>query len=263
MMFRLPLSRLALFPLLVGGLLGFAAPVTAADKPLTKPEVEQIVRDYIVAHPEVIEEALAALDKKHNEQVVEQQKAAIVDKASLIFNSPNQVVLGNPKGDVTLVEFFDYNCGFCKQALPDMLGLLNEDKNLRFVLKEFPVLTAGSEEAARVAIAVNKLAPDKYMEFHKRLLGSRGPANKQKAMDVVAEIGLDKAKIEAMSNDVQAVLPTLQETRTIAEGLGLNGTPSYVVGRSVIPGAIGIDRLKQKIADVRNTCAADGGVKPC
>ncbi|MDR3372102.1 MAG: DsbA family protein [Ancalomicrobiaceae bacterium] len=263
MMFRLPLSRLALVPVLAGGLFAATAPAPAADAALSRPEIEKIVHDYIVEHPEVVEEAMAALDKKHNEQIAEQQKTAIADKAAMIFDSPNQVVLGNPKGDVTLVEFFDYNCGFCKQALPDMLGLLNEDKNLRFVLKEFPVLSAGSEEAARVAIAVNRIAPDKYMEFHKRLLGGRGPANKQKALDVVAEIGLDKAKIELASNDIPTVLPALQETRVIAEGLGLNGTPSYVVGRSVIPGAIGIDRLKQKIAEVRNTCTADGGVKPC
>jgi protein-disulfide isomerase len=261
------LSTFFAAPVAALGFLGLlAAPVTpvrAADfNPEQKAAIEQIVKDYIADHPEIIDEALTALDKRHTEQQAAAQKAAIADKASLIFDSSRQVVLGNPKGDVTVVEFFDYNCGYCKQALPDMINLIKEDKNLRFVLKEFPVLSVGSEEAARVAVIVNKMAPEKYADFHARLLGGRGQANKARALDVAAEIGLDRAKVEAEMTASPDVAATFKESRTIADSLGLNGTPSYIIGRTVIPGAIGIDKLKQQIADARTTCQATG-TKPC
>eukprot|EP01037_Dinobryon_pediforme_P023578 gene23578-25070_t len=241
---------------------GWTQPARAAELPdAQRTAIEAVVKSYILEHPEIIEDALNILDKRRSEQAALAQKSMIAEKAAMIYNSPKQVVLGNPKGDVTVVEFFDYNCGYCKQALPDMVNLLKDDQKLRFVLKEFPVLSAGSEEAARVAIAVNRLAPEKYMEFHLKLLGSRGQANKAKALDVAASIGLDRAKVEAESGNTDAVLDVLSESRTIATGLGLNGTPSYIVGDTVIPGAIGIDRLKEKIAEARQLCGA--GTHPC
>jgi protein-disulfide isomerase len=190
---------LALAGLLMGSV-GVSRSVLAADAaPVDKAAIEQIVKAYILEHPEVIEEAMALSEKKHQDEAAAQAQAAIVSQSAMIYNSPNQVVLGNPKGDVTLVEFFDYNCGYCKQALPDMVNLINSDKKLRVVLKEFPILTPGSEEAARIAVAVNLTAPDKYLEFHQKLLGGRGAANKARALEVVKEIGLDPAKIEALS----------------------------------------------------------------
>jgi protein-disulfide isomerase len=259
----LAVSALALSGLLIGTS-GISRPAVAADAaPTDKAAIEQIVKAYILEHPEIIEEAMAANDKRHADEAAAAQQQAVKAQAAMIFNSPNQVVLGNPKGDVTLVEFFDYNCGYCKQALPDMVNLLNTDKNLRVVLKEFPILTPGSEEAARIAVAVNLTAPDKYMDFHLKLLGSRGAANKAKALEVVKEIGLDPAKIEALSTQNDVIVPPIRESHDLADSLGLSGTPSYVVGNKIIPGAIGIDRLKSTIAEVRDTCKADGGVKAC
>jgi protein-disulfide isomerase len=263
-------SRMLLAPGAIGLALlliaGFGSLRTATATDAAAPDkaaIETIVRAYILAHPEVIEEAMALNEKKHQDETQAQQQQAVGSQAAMIFNSPNQVVLGNPKGDVTLVEFFDYNCGYCKQALPDMLGLLDSDKNLRMVLKEFPILTPGSLEAARVAIAVEKIAPEKYAEFHKQLLGGHGAANKARAMDVVKAIGLDTDKVEALAARNDVVGPALNESHKLADSLGLNGTPSYIIGSSIIPGAIGIDRLKDKIAEMRATCKADGGVKPC
>lgn len=245
---RLALARLALAAGI--GLAPVAAAAQPASAPLDKTEVEAILRDYILKNPEIVEEALFALEKKKAEAAAQAQKAVISEKAGVLFNSTRQVVLGNPKGDVTVVEFFDYNCGYCKRALADMMSILNEDKNVRFVLKEFPVLGQGSLETAQVAVAVNRVAPDKYIEFHKKMLTSKGEANKARAFEVVADIGLDRAKVEAAIKDPE-VGATLEEVYALANGLGLTGTPSYVVGQTIVPGAIGAERLKAQIREAR------------
>jgi protein-disulfide isomerase len=161
-------------------------------------------------------------------------------------------VLGNPQGNVTMVEFFDYNCGFCKRALGDMLDLIKSDSNLKFVLKEFPVLGEGSVEAARVAVAarMQDTTGKKYIEFHQKLLGSRGAADKMRALAVAKEVGFDMARIEKdMGSD--EVKKTIEENMKLAEALGVNGTPSYVVGEEVVVGAVGIDALREKIGAER------------
>jgi protein-disulfide isomerase len=157
-------------------------------------------------------------------------------------------VLGNPKGDVTMVEFFDYNCGYCKRAMGDMLTLLKTDPHLKVVLKEFPVLGPGSVEAAKVAVAVRMQdkTGKKYLEFHTKLLGGRGEANGARALAVAKEVGLDMNQLQKdMASD--EVKTTLNEDFKLAEALGLNGTPSYVVGQNVVVGAVGLDALKEKI----------------
>jgi protein-disulfide isomerase len=172
----------------------------------------------------------------------------IKDNNATIFNSTHQVVLGNPQGNVTMVEFFDYNCAFCKRALPDMMSLLKADPNLKFVLKEFPVLGPGSVEAAHVAIAARMQDPtgNKYIEFHQKLLGGRGEADKAHALAVAKEVGFDMARLEK-DMDSDEVKQTIDEDMKLADALGVNGTPSYVVGDEVVVGAVGIDELKAKI----------------
>src|SRR6202521_601079 len=132
-------------------------------------EIEKIVKDYLVAHPEVLQEALAELEKRQAAAEIEKHKTAVKEYSQALFMSPHQVTLGNPQGDVTLVEFFDYNCGYCKRAMSDMLELLKTDGKLKFVLKEFPVLGEGSVQAAHVAAAArmqDKNGGKKYLEFH-------------------------------------------------------------------------------------------------
>src|ERR1700693_4954975 len=171
----------------------------------------------------------------------------------VLFNSAHQVTLGNPHGDVTLVEFFDYNCGYCKRAMADMLQLLKVDPKLRVVLKEFPVLGPGSTEAAQVAVAVRMQdkTGKKYLDFHQKLLGARGPADKAHALAAAKEAGLDMARIEKdlTSDEVSA---TLKESLQVAEAIGLNGTPSYIIGANVVIGAQGYDVLKEKVDAARN-----------
>ena len=153
------------------------------------------MRDYLIAHPEVLQEAMAELEKRQSAGEAEKHKAAVKQNAQTIFNSPRQVVLGNPKGNVTFVEFFDYNCGYCKRAMDDMLTLLKDDPKLKVVLKEFPVLGPGSVEAAKVAAAVRMQdkSGKKYLEFHQKLLGGRGQADKAHALAAAKDIGLDMA----------------------------------------------------------------------
>jgi protein-disulfide isomerase len=220
-------------------------------------EVGLIVKDYLVRHPEVIQQVLTEMIKKRSTPTSSSasastdqldRSAVVRNNAKQIFSSPLQVNLGNPDGDVTLVEFFDYNCGFCKRALGDTLDLIKSDSKLKVVLKELPILGPGSVEAARVAIAVHMQDADgkKYLEFHRKLLGDRTQANKARALDVARELGLDLARIEQDMNSPE-VNATIDESSKLAQMLGINGTPSYVVGSSVVVGAVGSTTLFEKI----------------
>ncbi|MCK9917617.1 DsbA family protein [Microbacteriaceae bacterium K1510] len=215
-------------------------------------EIEKIVRDYLIAHPEVLQEAMAELEKRQTAAEAEKHKDAVKEHAEALFSSPRQVVLGNPQGNVTFVEFFDYNCGYCKRAMDDMMALLKGDSNLKIVLKEFPVLGPGSVEAAQVAVAVRMQdkSGKKYLEFHQKLLGGRGQADRARALSVAKEIGLNMTQLE---KDMQSpeVKTTLQENFKVAEALGLNGTPSYVIGDKVIIGAVGLPSLQEGINNAR------------
>jgi protein-disulfide isomerase len=232
----------------------FAAPQARAQaiSPEQRGAIEKIVREYLIKHPEVLQEAMEELEKQQTAAKSEKVKATIKGAEATLFHSPRQVVLGNPKGDVTMVEFFDYNCGYCKHAMADMLNLMKTDSSLRVVLKEFPVLGQGSAEAAQVAVAVRMQDKDgkKYLEFHQKLLGGRGQADKSRALAVARDVGVDMARLEKdlASPEIKA---TLEETFKLAEPLGLNGTPSYVIGNEVVIGAVGLDTLREKINTAR------------
>jgi protein-disulfide isomerase len=219
-------------------------------------EIERIIRDYLMRNPEVLQEAIAELEKKQVAAEAEKHKAAVKENAKLLFGSTRQVTLGNLQGDVTMVEFFDYNCGYCKRALADMMDLMKADPKLKVVLKEFPVLGPASVEAAQVATAVRMQdrTGKKYLDFHQKLLAGRGQADRARAIAVAKEIGLDMARLEKdmASDEVRA---SLAESMELAEKLGLNGTPSYVVGPDVVVGAVGFATLKQKVEAAR-ACAA-------
>ena len=215
-------------------------------------EIERIIRDYLLKHPEVLQEAIGELEKQQAKAEAEKHKTAVKDNAEALFNSSRHVVIGNPKGDVTFVEFFDYNCGYCKRALDDMMALMKADPNLKVVLKEFPVLGPGSQDAARVGVAVRMQdkSGKKYLEYHQKLLTGRVQIDKARALAVAKEIGLDVARIE---RDIggDEVRASLEESFKLAEKLGLNGTPSYVIGSEVVVGAVGLAGLKEKVNTAR------------
>jgi protein-disulfide isomerase len=215
-------------------------------------EIEKIIREYLLAHPEVLEEVSAELSKRQAAAEAEKHQATISQNAETIFNSPRGVTIGNKEGDVTFVEFFDYNCGYCKRAMSDMVDLMKADPKLKVVLKEFPVLGPGSLEAAQVAVAVRMQDPSgkKYLDFHQKLLGGKGQADKARALAAAKEAGLDMAKLDKdmASAEVRA---TLEENFKLAESMGMNGTPSYVIGKQVVVGAVGREALAEKIGIAR------------
>jgi protein-disulfide isomerase len=217
-----------------------------------KSEIQKILKDYLVANPEILEEMSAELQKRQSVAEAEKHRAAVQRNADKIFNSPRGVVVGNRDGDVNFVEFFDYNCGYCKHAMADMLKLMTSDSKLRVVLKEFPVLGPSSVEAAQVAIAVRMQDPSgkKYLDFHQKLLNGRGQADKARAMAAAKDAGADMAKLEKdmLSPEVSA---TLNENFKLAEDMGLNGTPSYVIGKDVVVGAVGAEGLAKRISEAR------------
>ena len=215
-------------------------------------DIETIVRNYLIAHPEVLEEAMAELSRRQSAAEAEKHEASVAKNAEAIFNSPRGVTVGNKDGDVTFVEFFDYNCGYCKRAMTDMLDLMKSDSKLKVVLKEFPVLGPGSVEAAQIAVAVRMQDPSgkKYLDFHQKLLNSKGQADKARAMAAARDAGLDMAKLEKDSASPE-VRATLEENFKLAEAMGMNGTPSYVIGKQVVIGAVGLDGLKEKIGLAR------------
>jgi protein-disulfide isomerase len=232
-------------------LLAIALPQTVRAAEFSAPqrdEIGSIVREYLIAHPEVLQEAMAELEKRQGVAETEKHKAAVKDNAKAIFSSPRQVNLGNPDGDVTFVEFFDYNCGYCKRAMMDMMALMKSDPKLKVVLKEFPVLGPGSIEAAQVAVAVRMQdkTGKKYLDFHQKLMGGRGQADKSHAMAAAKDAGLNMTQIEKdlTSPEVKA---TIEENFKLAEALGMNGTPSYVIGSDVVVGAVGLPALQEKI----------------
>jgi protein-disulfide isomerase len=216
-------------------------------------EMEGIIRNYLIANPEIIRDAINELQRKEDQAAKVAQARTIEESRDLIFASNRQVVLGNPNGSVTLVEFFDYNCTYCRRAQADMKKLLEGNPDLKVVLKEFPVLGDGSVEAARVAIALHMIAPDKYAAFHDELLGEPGQVNGERALAVAADLGLDTEALKAKmgSDEVKA---TIAEVYDLAGKLNLTGTPSYVTHKEVVVGAVGYDALKAKLEEARAAC---------
>ena len=240
----------------LGGAL-IAAHVIAAPFPALalddaeKEEIGQFIREYLIENPEVLFEVQAAYEAKQESIQREQARQVIADSRDAIYNSPHNVVLGNPEGDVTIVEFFDYNCGFCKRALKDMEEIIASDPNVRFILKEFPILGDDSIAAHRVSVAVRLIAPEKYEEFHFELLGARDRATEGSAISVAKKLGIDETELRA-AMDNESITESFRESYMIADGLGISGTPSYIVGDEAVFGAVGTPTLMGKVANLRN-----------
>jgi protein-disulfide isomerase len=214
-------------------------------------EVEATIRNYLIANPEIVRDAINALQAKEDAAAQVAQQDAIKQNAGPLFNAKREAVIGNPKGDVTLVEFFDFNCPYCRHAEADMKTLVADDPNLRVVLKQFPILGDASVAAAQIAVAVLLTAPDKYAAFHDELISDKGQADGSKALAVAQELGLDPAKIKAMANSSE-VKANISAATDLAQKLDITGTPSYATKLKVVVGAVGLDALKAEIKAVRD-----------
>ena len=248
----MPLPRFA------AALLAFAlvgAPALATAQAFTdeqRGQIETIVRSYLLSHPEVLEEVSTELNRRQALAEAEKHKAAIAQNAETIFNSPRGVTIGNKDGDVTFVEFFDYNCGYCKRAMNDMMDLMKSDPKLKVVLKEFPVLGPSSVEAAQVAVAVRMQDPTgkKYLDFHQKMLNGRGQADKAESIAAAKDAGLDMAQLEKDMAGPEVRRPS-RRISSSPKSMGMNGTPSYVIGKQVVVGAVGLEALREKINTAR------------
>lgn len=208
-------------------------------------DVEGIVRDYLLANPEILVEMQAALDVRERESQRIAQNETIRSASEQIFNASYDGIVGNPNGSVTVVEFFDYNCGFCKRAMEDMEAMVADDPDLRFVLKEFPILGPDSQKAHVVSMAFRNLAPERYGDFHRALLSS-GRATEAAAISAAVGLGIDEAALrEEMKNP--AITSAFEQTYDLANQLAVTGTPSYVIGNEVVFGALGQAVLSEKV----------------
>ena len=232
---------------------GFA-PVSAAE--FTDPqkrEIEQIVREYLLANPSVLMEVSDALQKKQEAEQAAKASAGLIGNAERILRSPADYVAGNPKGDVTIVEFFDYNCPYCKRAVPVIDALLAKDKKIRLVMKEFPILGNESHFASRAAVA--SISQGKYWQFHTAMMANEGRVNNASVMSLAKDVGLDTAKLEADMKGA-AVEAIINSTYELANKLAINGTPAFIVGDKLIPGAVELSQLELEVARVRQSGCA-------
>lgn len=216
-----------------------------------KAAVEKIIREYIKRNPEIIRDALIELDIRAKAKETDTRAQAVTKLAPKIYFSKHQVVLGNPKGKIQFVEFYDYNCGYCRRAMKDLDQILKNNEDVRVVLKDFAILGPPSIEAARVSIAVaNQISGQKYWQYHSKLMRTRGQANMRTALAMAKEMGVDMKKLKQNLKSAEIDIG-LREVREIANALGMTGTPSYVIGNEIVVGAVGISRLQEKINNLR------------
>jgi len=238
---------------------GFAAPGLAQSSkgsakdaltPAQREAVEAIVGDVIREHPEIVLDAIRTLQERQQAQEQQTNRAAFARYQDEIEHDPTSPVAGNPDGDVTVVEFFDYRCTYCKKVFPSIVTLLASDKNVRYVFKEFPILSPESEIGARAALAVWQHAPDLYFAFHSHLMALRGDLTKARVLSLADGLGIDPGSIEADMGS-EKFSEVIRRNHVLADALGIRGTPGFVINGKIVPGAIGLDELRRMIAAAR------------
>jgi len=249
-MFRTWTTRLLCLPICLLGALTLSTPRVAAAEftPDQKKAIEGIIEDFLANHPDLLMQAIEKADEKLKSDAKDKAAKALVERHQQVFDDPASPIAGNPHGNVTLVEFFDYRCPYCKQVEPSLEKLLSEDRQLRFVYKEFPVLGPDSDLAAHVALAARKQG--KYDAFHRAMMAATGHIDEAVIYQVAASVGLDvdRLKQDTKAPDVAAELKTNAD---LGNALDIDGTPGFVVGDQIVPGALSIDDLRQMIADAR------------
>jgi protein-disulfide isomerase len=241
------------FLLCLAGALALLAPcpATASDfTPDQKKQIEAIIQDFLANHPDLLLQAIEKADEKLKSDAKDKAAKALTEHRQQVFNDPSSPVGGNPNGAVTLVEFFDYRCPYCKQVEPSLEKLLIDDHQLRLIYKEFPVLGPSSEIAAHVALAARKQG--KYDAFHRAMMGTTGTIDEAVIYKVAASVGLD---VDRLRQDAKApdVDKELAANIDLGNALDIDGTPAFVVGDQIVPGAISLDELKQMIAGARGS----------
>lgn len=235
-----------------------AAPVLAQGEitpapqfsPLQQEQIRGIVRDYLLENPEVIYEAIQILQQRQQAEQQQRQSVALSDQSELLFNSPTDPTFGRDSADVVLVEFFDYKCPYCKKSWSIVAQLLEEDRGVRIVYKEFPILGEDSVYAARASLAVFQLDKKKYKPFHEALMRVSGTLTERVVMAVAKSVGIDTASLkEAMQ--AEEIDKIIEGNLRLAQSLGIGGTPTFIIGGQVIPGAVNLQTLQAYVRAAR------------
>ncbi len=208
------------------------------------------IRSYLLENPEVIFEAIQILEERRNVAGQQADRDLVQANAAALFNDGFSFVGGNPDGDVTVVEFLDYRCGYCKRAHPEIQELLDRDPNVRLVVKEFPILGPDSVKAGKMALAALQLDPDGYARLGDELMNYQGNLTEQVAYRIAGETGYDIADLKELANSTE-IDDRLNENYQLARALGLQGTPAFVVGTEVIRGYLPVDEMLVAVQDAR------------
>ena len=227
------------------------SPITAAEiTPEQRQAIEGIIHDYLMHNPDVLIEALRAAEDKANRDADAKAALVLKDRRGEVFDDPATPVGGNPQGDVTIVEFFDYRCPYCKQVQPSLQALLDQDHNLRFIYKEMPVLGAPSVTAAHAALAAR--LQGKYEVFHAAMMATKGQITNDVVYQVAGSVGLD---VDRLKRDMAApeIERALKANLALANALDIRGTPGFIIGDHIVPGAIDLDALKDLVASARKS----------
>lgn len=243
--------RILFVPLVLAGALAALAPRSASAAeiaPAQREAIEGVIHDYLINNPDVLIEALRGAEDRLNREADDKATKALTQRRAEIFDDPTTPVAGNPRGDVSIVEFFDYRCPYCKQVLPALQTLLKEDPKLRFVYKEMPVLGAQSVLAAHAALAAHRQG--KYEAFHNALMATKGQITEDTVYKVAASVGLD---VDRLKQDMATpeIERALKANLALADALNIHGTPGFIIGNHIVPGALDLDALKSMIADAR------------
>ena len=216
-----------------------------------KPEIEKIIREYLLSNPEILSEMQEVYKAREAAAQAAMQQKTLREKADIIFSSKYQMEIGKKDAKIKVVEFFDYNCPYCQRAMFDMGKVLDKYPDVKFIIKEWPVLGQNSYDAHGVSIAFNELMPEKYYEFHQKLLGLKGQKGEKTAIEIAVLLGADEKSIRAEIAKPY-ILEALRENNAIAAELGITGTPSYVIGNEVVFGAVGFEQINSRIEALKN-----------
>lgn len=224
---------------------------SSGDKaPVTRDQLPALVKEILLNDPTILTQVIEKMQANQESVMLAKAKEGITKNKKELFSDPNAPVVGPADADVTVVEFFDYHCGYCKQALSSITKLLENDKKVRIVFKEYPILSEDSRLASKAALAVNRIAKDKYFEFHKAMFNVSGKIEERKILAETTKLGIDedKMKKELYNPELETIL---NKNRELGSSIGAVGTPSIVIGDNFYPGAIPYEAMKKAVDDVR------------
>ncbi len=217
---------------------------------LQKKEIELLIKEYILKHPEIILESVQRHQIKGETTKKKQAEKQLIELRPQLISDPQSPVSGNPKGDVTIVEFVDYRCGYCKRVHPAIKKLLKDDRAIRYVIKDFPILGPQSEIASRAALAIWHMFPEKHQAYHDEMMSIRGTIDEESVVSKAKMLGIDTKLLKKAMAD-KHIDSLLAKNFSLAKALNINGTPAFIIGDQIVPGAVDLSTLKKLVAEAR------------